>query len=527
MLLLKTSFHLRGDLQWGDLYTKCIYTWINKSEDHNTHIKNYAGLLRILPKKIDVVEKPHEKYGFGADSLSYSHFVLGKDEYLGFDFIYSNQSRKWNVRVVLKRTAKFVLCCVSVSCEVVQSAGIPPISKPRIIDYLLKEFQDDKGDEGYAISNEPKFIENSEADTAINILRGRSKNKLPIVYLSCYEHHALKPREVARKLYGVAHVFAERDKHVGERAGISVKHRFPKGGEIAICYPTHPLLIINRRDDKEWEKKPEILVQDIFRKILRQNIASKSEFSWDDYQAAHTKYLRDLATQEKTNKDGRIATLESLLDAATKEKDAKEDELKSFMAAFDDENKALKKINQNLEEELVQVRAELHAAIEAKKSAEDNIKALKQKSGPTLPLLIPAEPEKYEHEYMNHIVCALKMAAANSKGKSCSTRQRNIDVYNGILEANPEAERDYIAYIKDKEELMTFARKEDLKSAKGQKQMEKFNLEFSRKQNCHGKICYKDDDRYFATESSSSSDKSRGGLNEAAALERAMFCSDK
>ena len=540
MLLLKTTFHLRNDLQWDDVYNKCIFPWINGSENKTTRQKNYAGLLRVLPRNLNFSEKKENTFSFGGDSLSYSTFSFKKEDYLGFDFIYSNLNRKWNVRIVLKRNAKYVYCCVSVSCEVMQKNGIPDISKPRIIDYLLN-YQDGTGDNGIDIKNDAHFISNVDSQSAINILNGKGKNKLPIVYLSCHERHALRPKDVAKSLYGIAHVYAERDKYLSERIALDVKTRFPRGGEIAICYPTHAPLIINRKDDATWDKKPEILTQDIFRKILRQNIATKAEFSWDDYQAAYTAYLREIAEKERQSIAISKATNEELqaklqetdlryrkqLDDIEKERNALKQEQDAFVAAFDDENKELKSNIERLQKEVKELKQQLLDEKNAREAAESNIKALKLKTGPSFALNVPSEPEKYDDEYVNHIICALKMALPKGKGKNASNKQRNLDVWQAILDANPDAVKRYDQYCSEKDELVALAKREELKTPKGQRLLKKFNLVFSKKQNNHGDIGYEKDDRYKAAESSSGSDSGSGGENGASAFERALFCSHK
>lgn len=540
MLLLKTSFHLRSDLKWSQIYEKCVYPWINGSENKKTGKKNYADLLAVLPHKVDFENKANDRFAGGKDSLDYSSFTFKGEGYLGFNFIYSDQDRKWNVRIVFKRNSKFVYCSVSVSCEVVQKAEIPPISKPKILDYLLK-FQDDTGDGGIKIQDEAHFLDNVDVPIAVKILKGKSGNKLPIVYLSCHESHALQPKKVAKQLFGIAHVYAERDKHLGERIAIDVKHRFPCGGEIAICYPTHSLMIINRHDDKTWTSKPEVLTQDLFRVILRQNIATKAEFSWDDYQSAYTAYLRDTAEKGLHSIENTKATIEELraqlkekdcryreqLNELQKERDAANEKLETFIATFDDENKGLKTDIERLETELKDAKQQLQDEQSARKAAESNMMALKQKTGPCFALKLPREPEKYDSEYLNHIVCALKMALPKGKGKNSSNRQRNLDVWQAILDANRDAVEKYKQYCADKDELIALAKREELKTPKGQKLMKKFNLEYTKKQNNHGDIGYKNDDRYKATESSSGSDSASGGENGASAFERALFCSHK
>lgn len=540
MLLLKTSFHLRNDLKWSQIYEKCVYPWINGSENKKTGKKNYADLLAVLPRKVDFENKPSDRFPGESNSLDYSSFTFKGEDYLGFNFLYSAQDRKWNVRMVFKRNSKYVYSSVSVSCEVVQKAGIPLISKPRILDYLLK-FQDGAGDGGIRIQDEAHFLDNVDVPTAVKILKGAGKNKLPIVYLSCHGSHALQPRKVAKQLFGIAHVYAERDKHLGERIAVDVKNRFPRGGEIAICYPTHPLMIINRHDDQTWANKPEVLTQDLFRVILRQNIATKAEFSWDDYQSAYTAYLRDAAEKGKHSIENNKATIEDLkaqlkekdrrhseqLEELQKERDSAKEKLETYIATFDDENKGLKTDIERLEAELKDAKQLLQEEQAARQAAEDNIVALKQKSGPCFALNIPGEPEKYDNEYLNHIVCALKMALPKGKGKNASNKQRNLDVWQAILDANPDAVKNYNQYCADKEELIVLAKREQLKSPKGQKLLKKFNLVFSKKQNNHGDIGYENDDRYKATESSSGSDSGSGGENGASAFERAFFCSHK
>lgn len=405
----------------------------------------------------------------------------------------------------------------------------------------MLKFQDDAGDDRIKIQDEAHFLDNADVPTAIKILKGKSENKLPIVYLSCHGSHALQPKKVAKQLFGIAHVYAERDKHLGERIAVDVKYRFPRGGEIAICYPTHSPIVINRRDEKTWASNPELLTQDLFKVILRQNIATKAEFSWDDYQSAYTAYLRDAAEKGMHSIENTKATIEELkaqlkekdrryseqLDELQKKRDSANENLESFIATFDDENKGLKTDIERLETELKDVKQQLQEAQNAHDAAEANMRALKQKTGPCFALNVPHEPEKYDNEYLIHIVCALKIALPKGKGKNASNKQRNLDVWQAILDANPDAVKKYDQYCTDKEELIALAKKERLKSPKGQKLLKKFNLAYSKKQNNHGDIGYENDDRYKATESSSGSDSGSGGENCAAAFERALFCSEK
>lgn len=533
MLLLKTTFHLRNDLKWSTIYEECIYQWINNSEDKRTRKKNYAGLLKVLPHKVNFDDKTEDTFSFANDSLSYSMFSFKGDDYLGFNFLYSDCNRKWNVRIVFKRNSKYVYCCVSVSCEGEQGARIPTISKPRIIDYLLR-LQDGVGDGGIEIKKEPHFLEDADLPMAINILKGKGNNKLPIIYLSCYERHALRPMEVAKKLYGIAHVYAERDKKFADSISMKIKGHFPRGGEIAICYPSQTPIIINRHDDKTWQNKPEVLTQDIFKQILRQNIATKAEFSWDDYQKAYTEYLRKVAERVRKSTENSQEAIDVL--KAKYEEDIQRIEkqhaetIKKYQKDFDEKESLQAMLDEevsDLRESVRNLKSQLNDALDAKEAMGNNLKELKQKSGPQFALFVPKECEKYENEYQNHIICAIKIAMRKEVGKNSSNSQRNLDVWQAILDANQAAVKDYEQYCNKKKEIVALAKMEALKSPKAGDLLKYFGLTTSKKRKNHIDICFENDDRYKATESSSGSDSAHGGGNEASAFERAFFCSHK
>ena len=92
---------------------------------------------------------------------------------------------------------------------------VPKIERPYLLD-LLAKFQD--GDGTIEIKKQAHVLENNEINKAKNALTGQLRNVLPIVYLSCSERtHSLKPAIVAENLFGVAHVFAEKDSSISDR----------------------------------------------------------------------------------------------------------------------------------------------------------------------------------------------------------------------------------------------------------------------------------------------------------------------
>lgn len=292
MLLLKTSINLRNDLPWNDLYSKCIYPWLNGSINKKTGKKNYERLLRKLKPEMDIKENHSEKIEFAGDFLQYDSIIFKGEEYLCFVHGTLNSGCLWRTRVALKRTSEHLLCYVSLDGQLERAASFPKFSKPRIIDYLIK-FQDGDGD--IEFKEDAHILNPSDINDAKNILLGKKKNKLPIVYLSCAERtHALKPSELAKTLYGVAHVYAERDNSLYDRIKIDIKTPFPQKGAIGICYPGKPISIINRNG-----AKPDEFVQKIYLSILKNSLSAEFDFSWEAFNEVLNLQKREIAEQEK------------------------------------------------------------------------------------------------------------------------------------------------------------------------------------------------------------------------------------
>ena len=562
MQLVRTSLNLRSNVPWSILYKECIYAWLDGSKNKRTGEKNYAAILRKLPRSIDFQKNPHGRYEFAGQILEYDSFMWEGCEHLGFSFINIDREKKWKTQIALKRTDKFVLCYVSLDCDLGKTkAGVlPEIKKPRIIDYLLKQ-QD--GDGVINIQGEPHFIEPSEVDKAKNVLSGKMRNILPIIYLSCSKKtHSLLPSHVAKKLLGIAHVYAERDSSLRERLALAMKgKRFPKGGEIGICHVGEPIHIFNRHSVVEWADDPEILVQDIYLHILKKNLSLKLNFTWDDFLKSLSDFRKDVAEKEtiqklesldamkkelaaaKESSKAKSLVTERLmaeLEAVTKERDQYKNEhtlyesLKKEYDSCSDDRKTWETLANEFDEQLRQandelqkVKAELHERNLENESLKHNLDSKKDKNVRYIPLKMPAEPEMYSNEIICQMLFALRLAKDNVPPTTISPRIRTLFVIDEILKDNPEAVSIYEDYCKKKKDLEIVAKNAALKTAEGGKVMKPFNMELVPKGNNHGKIRFKNDvqERFLGSEASSGSDKARGrgGKNEASDLTKAML----
>ncbi len=561
MQLIRTSFNLRSDMPWDELYRECIYAWLGSSKDERGK-RYYEHLFRKLPRDIDFNENPSDKFEFAGDKLEYNSFSWKLCDYIGFTFTTKDavSGRIWKTQIAIKRTEEHAFCFVSLDCDLGRDKRPPRIARPRVIELLLTNFQDGDGaiDE---IKRQAHILEPSEIDRAKNALTGGLRNVLPIVYLSCSaKTHALMPSKVAESLFGVAHVFAEQNPMLRDRlAQEFTDKRIPQGGEIGICYTGQPITIFNRFDVVDWAENPETLVQDIFLKILKANLSLKFNFTWDDLLAARENYENELVERERVEKLNTInemreewlqarqarmdmsCLVEKLmndLERVTAERDqykdehAKYDSLKRKYDNCLDERNTWESLaveadekREKAEADLRDAREQLHQASTKSDALRQNLNSKNVKGVRYLPLVLPSESEMYPNEYMCQLVRILTLALPNVPTTDKSPKVRTKSFIEDILAANADAVRTFNEYDAKKRELEMAARQEGVQSKDGIRVAKFFNMEIIKKGNNHGKIRFINDaqERFLGTEASSGSDSAHGGKNEASDVTKAML----
>lgn len=555
MQLARTSFNLRSDLRWAeDAYEKGIFAWINGSKNHTTGQKNYEAILRILPPRIDFVKEPTKKFKFAGESLEYESFSFDGKDYLGFLFTYTQSGRCWKTRIAFCRNPNHVQCFVSLECDLQKGASLPSISKPKILDYLIK-FQD--GDGGLDITDKPHIIEYNDISKAKRALTAKLGNILPIVYLSCSERtHSLRPSEVAKKLFGVAHVLAEKDKTIYERLSIDMKGIvYPKRGEIGICYQGQPIDVFNRYSVVDWSKSPKTLVQDIFLKILKKNLSLKFNFTWDVFLEAQTKFTvkqtekerlvkiqtvekmrNELAATKSTTEElsKQVKKLMQELEAISKERDQYKDELARYEVlekqykSCKEECDSWEKLATDSDKELSETKQALFDMKSKCETLENGFNVASSKNAQNLPLVMPKDVQMFPDEYKCQLISILRLAQKNVRQTTISPKIRTADIIEKILAANANALNCYEEMNKKKAALESVAKQQNLNSNDGTKAMKPFNMEIVKKGNNHGKIRFiKDESECFlGSEASTASETTRGGKNQAADLIKAMLWPD-
>lgn len=556
MQLIRTSFNLRSDLRWAeDAYEMGIYAWINGSKNNRTGVKNYEAILRKLPPRVDFGTAPNGKFSFAGESLEYESFSFNQQDYLGFLFVNKETNgRCWKTRIAFCRTKKHVQCFVSLDCDLQKGASLPSIAKPKILDYLIK-FQD--GDGGIDITDKPHIIEYNDISKAKRALTAKLGNVLPIVYLSCSERtHSLMPSEVAKKLFGVAHVLAEKDRTIYDRLEVDMKGiDYPKRGEIGICYKDQPTDIFNRYSVVDWQENPKTLVQDIFLKILKKNLSLKFNFTWDDFLDAQSKYTvekirndrlakiqafermqDELAETKSTTEElsKQVKKLKEELEKVSKERDQLKDECANYETLekqyknCKEERDTWEKFALDSDKELSETKQVLFDVKSKCETYEKGFDSASSRNIQSLPLVMPKDVQMFPDEYKCQLVSILHLAQKNVRKTTISPKMRTADIIEKILAANTEAMKCYEDMSRKKETLESVAKQQNLNSSDGTKAMKPFGMEIVKKGNNHGKIRFVKDESesFLGSEASTASETARGGKNQAADLVKAMLWSD-
>ncbi len=121
------------------------------------------------------------------------------------------------------------------------------------------------------------------------------------------------------------------------------------------------------------------------------------------------------------------------------------------------------------------------------------------------------ETEKYEDEFGIAIFSALHKAIEKTPTKNNSPHTRCIDVWQAIIDANPDLEKAFGQFCDNKDALKNAIVSGELDKKKHL--LNPFNLTYGKHTNCHGKITFGSDERYIASTASTASETAAGFSN--------------
>lgn len=219
-------------------------------------------------------------------------------------------------------------------------------------------------------------------------------------------------------------------------------------------------------------------------------------------------YIQNIEEQKK-----RLRVLKKRADSAeARAKEAARGDVKEFCEHFDQELERLETEATEKDERINQLTLDLDTANGKITSLKGRLN--KQNMGNGIYGLLAApenEGEKYENEFGIAILSALHKAIDKTPTKNNSPHTRSIDVWQAIIDANPDLEKAFEQYCNDTKALKNATVGGELDKKKHL--LKPFNLDFNDHHNNHGRISFGSDDRYIASTASTASETASGFSN--------------
>lgn len=263
MKYFSTGFFLKGNVEVKDIINECL-SWVSTSP-FTSFVPASLDMKRGLDEfDIEVGDERIELINFSDDSIMMSCFRYSK----------ISGAHKWVTDVAVNYYFSEGKTWVQVESSVVTQQAVhkAPVTKtPLIVLRLLDKFSGGR-DDVFKVGIEPVLLDGSEHSLgfACDIINGRHKNRLPVVYVSSKyffkEHpHNVIPGRLARKLSGLAHVVVEPEGHLfSNKLKHEVNNKNSYGGSVGIYWPGGQSISIHKRGSlsaAEFEKE-------IFKEII-------------------------------------------------------------------------------------------------------------------------------------------------------------------------------------------------------------------------------------------------------------------
>lgn len=347
-----------------------------------------------------------------------------------------------------------------------------------------------KDDGGLPILREPTLITKENADILTDIITGKSKYRLPVVYVSKtdYNQNSCSVGWLCNRLKGIAHVLVEADKSVNEEIRQICNGKNEYNGAVGIYYPSSAFGH-RKFASPRWNEADAVLIDKIERNVIQYWISQNVDhlYTW---QGVYSSLLNDRLNCQR----------EKRVEAETA-KEMAESELNQYFEQFDEDLDALQK---RIEE--------LSNANEALRYENQGLRT-KLNAAASLPLLyFGQEDDFYQGEIKDIVLSTLEEAAKNTPAKT-----RRADVLRDIVENNS------YQHLTDERKKKVKTLLKGYKSVSGAMRQALMNLGFEiTEEGKHYKLTYYGDRRYMTTLAKTPSD-GHGTSNQAAQICKDML----
>ena len=366
----------------------------------------------------------------------------------------------------------------------------PSFSTPHFITLLIEKGYL-KSDGDMPISRGPVAISEDNVEILTNVINGRKKYHLPVVYISrtYYDEEPINVQRIAGRLKGVAHVLVEKSLQLNDRIRELCDSKNEYYGAIGIYYP-NPAIGHRRYLYREYEGSDIILLEKVIRNVIQYSNSQLVDtlYTW---QGVSNALLRDRLSSQRAER----------MAAETAKKQA-ESEADQLIESVDEE---LQKLQRQVED--------LTHANEALLYENQGLRA-KLNGIDTIPILyLGDEDEFFPNEIKEMILVALEEKLAKIDSKT-----RKADILKDVVYNNGGCQ--HIASQKAQKLKSALKGYKNVSSSMRQLLTE-LGFVIS-EEGKHYKLTYYGDGRYWTTIAKSPSDN-RTGTNVALTIIKNML----
>lgn len=466
MITYKTQFPLNKERTLEDLL-RIGLRWINGSP--HSSLRSSLDCQSSLDEELCYY---NEKESLTLVNLSCENQVCG------VRYVNDDEGRRWTTEVVGSKCEDSFW--VSVQLGVDSEYPVENIrvgKRPYIMKMIMRELGGGQ-DGAFDVSDKPISLCESDVDIAASVISGCADLIMPVVYVSADGQggHLVDCKEMASRLFGMAHVLSEPSRDFSFKLRRCVDGKNVYAGAVGIYWPDRlgrrVFILGNGYDDrKEMMNAVESAVRF---SLLSQR--TRRGCSWS--------YIQEMKSKRK---------IRELIDSGSNSVD-------DYIKAFDSEINTKNEEISRLEQEIYRL----------KNFSNFNVIDREQSSGPIV--LSTSERELYQGEMLNIILDSLE-----STSSSCESGSRRKAVIDDLIAANGQpSEREEI--IRD---LKSVLKQYKSMSAHCRSVLERLGFSIL-EDGKHYKLVFREDERFPVALAKTCGD-TRSGINTVSDIKRKLF----
>ena len=227
MLSFATDFPVAYGSSAAD-FLKIVREWIGGSPHCDLNVEDLSVFDKLGRSSVSR----------GRAFLDVLHFQAAEADSAAIRYVVEDGAVQWMTLAAFSRNRVDAWVSVRTSCESLHaSVRLPPGKKPLLVKQLLDGLA--KGDDSGLVVGEPIYLSSGDMGLATDLILGRARNRMPIVYVSSHisGRYAVNVNQLKWRLSGVAHLVVEPDRAFSFRLRRETDSENVYGGAVGIYWP--------------------------------------------------------------------------------------------------------------------------------------------------------------------------------------------------------------------------------------------------------------------------------------------------